>query len=759
MSYLLSAGICSVLLLAGMGSASADVFGPISLVSTSTREQAGFAHDAAISGDGRYVAFDGVFAGKHGVWRRDLQSGAVVAVAEGDGALPSISEDGQYVSFTTTARLAPNDDINEAPDVYVRNMSLEDSSQATPACEAEELGLTIGGHGQSCPFVLVSAVDGKAEGLNYEGSGPSRLGAVAGGRTAISGNGRQVVFVTTAISNLLDRLVKSTPAMQVAVRDIETQQTQLVSVRVDPATGAPAVDPETGGPEAVSGQEGFAGAVYSDGGEVPPPFKGSEPYALTPPLGASISADGSTVAWMGVNIPEQAKLLPGETLKGRYTEPLWRRIGEGPQAPTRRITGGSDPESPACIADGEQLLAETRSNPCQGPFYVGAGTENEPGIWKAGGTENFVPQLSADGYTVAFLAQAPTLARTEGFASGLRNTDLYVANMHPGLTRSEALQPLTELASGSESDLATTGSIVDFGLCPDGRQVAFSTQRTQFPLGVPAFVSTPMAVPGMSELFDVDLTDSTLTRVTGGFEGGPAEYPHQETGAGTSPYGLGDGALSPSFSDDGDLLAFASTAANLVYGDGNTPPLVEGQLKKTEFDGSDAFLVNRIPFLPTPTETHLSGAPNELPSGPEWRLGVTAATLANGQLRLYVTVPGAGRLKAGAKSVIRIERGSHAAKTSARRRAGHAHKATVLVTKGVASTVRSVPSSGGMVQLTLTLAAPYRSLASASNGLPATVTVQFAAAGHGTLSQTITASFKRKAKIAKKHKRPRRGHR
>lgn len=385
MSYLLSAGICSVLLLAGMGSASADVFGPISLVSTSTREQAGFAHDAAISGDGRYVAFDGVFAGKHGVWRRDLQSGAVVAVAEGDGALPSISEDGQYVSFTTTARLAPNDDINEAPDVYVRNMSLEDSSQATPACEAEELGLTIGGHGQSCPFVLVSAVDGKAEGLNYEGSGPSRLGAVAGGRTAISGNGRQVVFVTTAISNLLDRLVKSTPAMQVAVRDIETQQTQLVSVRVDPATGAPAVDPETGGPEAVSGQEGFAGAVYSDGGEVPPPFKGSEPYALTPPLGASISADGSTVAWMGVNIPEQAKLLPGETLKGRYTEPLWRRIGEGPQAPTRRITGGSDPESPACIADGEQLLAETRSNPCQGPFYVGAGTENEPGIWKAGG--------------------------------------------------------------------------------------------------------------------------------------------------------------------------------------------------------------------------------------------------------------------------------------------------------------------------------------------------------------------------------------
>lgn len=755
MSYLSSAAICVVLLLAGVGSASADVFGPIGLISTSAREQAGFAHDAAISGDGRYVAFDGVFAGKHGVWRRDLQSGAVVVVAEGDGALPSISEDGQYVSFTTTARLAPNDDINEAPDVYVRNMGLEGSSQEAPACEAEELDLTPGGHGQSCPFVLVSAVNGKAEGLDYEGSGPSRLGAVASGRTGISGDGRHVVFVTTAVSNLIDPVARTTPAMQVAVRDLESEQTQLVSVREDPETGTPAVNPETGGPEAVTGREGFDGAVYSDGGEAPPPFKGPEPYALTPPLGASISADGSTVAWLGVNIAEQAKVLPGETLKDRYTEPLWRRIGEGPRTPTRRITGGSDPESPACIADGEQLLAETSSNPCQGPFYVGAGTENEPGIWKAGGTENFVPQLSADGYTVAFLAQAPTLARTEGFASSLRNTDLYVANMHPGLTRTAALQPLTELASGSESDLATTGSIVDFGLSPDGKQVAFSTQRTQFPLGVPAYVSTPMAIPGMSELFDVDLADSTLTRVTEGFEGGPGEYPHQETGSGTSPYGLGDGALSPSFSDSGDLLAFASTAANLVYGDGNTPPLVEGQLKRTEFDGSDAFLISRIPFLPTPTETYVSGPPDELPSAPEWRLGVTAATLANGHLRLYVTVPAAGRISANAKSVVRIERVSRATKASAHHSARHAHKATVLVTKGVAATSRLVPSGSGMVQLTLTLTAPYKRLASTGNGLPATVTVQFAAAGHHALSQTITASFKRRGKAAKKHE-PRR---
>ena len=40
-------------------------------------QQADYAHDPAISGNGRYVAFDGSFGGLTGVWRRDLQTGAV----------------------------------------------------------------------------------------------------------------------------------------------------------------------------------------------------------------------------------------------------------------------------------------------------------------------------------------------------------------------------------------------------------------------------------------------------------------------------------------------------------------------------------------------------------------------------------------------------------------------------------------------------------------------------------------------------------
>ena len=75
---------CAALLatLLAPGAARADVFGPIELASigpvsiggsASHPQQALYAHDPAISGNGRYVVFDGYFGGRTGVWRRELQ--------------------------------------------------------------------------------------------------------------------------------------------------------------------------------------------------------------------------------------------------------------------------------------------------------------------------------------------------------------------------------------------------------------------------------------------------------------------------------------------------------------------------------------------------------------------------------------------------------------------------------------------------------------------------------------------------------------
>jgi len=711
------------------GGAAADVFGPISLVSASPTEQAQDAHDPTLSGDGRYIAFDGYFAGLSGVWRRDVQSGVVEAVAVGEpgtpaasGELPSISGDGRYVSFTTTARLVPGD-TNEGPDVYVRDMEVHSSSPCT------------GSASEACPFALASAVNGSSEEALTYVAGEQRYGSLAAGRSALSADGRRVAFVTTAISNLAEPAVVNTPSLQVAVRDLDTHQTQLVSVRY----------PVTGRAEPVSAPEGAEtfGAVYTGSGGKAPIFNLVPAYGMPPPVGASISADGSTVAWMGVDIAQQVPLLSGESPNPRYTEPLWRRIADGPGASTRRITGGSDPANPACAASGETALPPTASlaDPCQGPFA--ATQQSGLGVW-TGGLGNVIPQLSADGYTVAFLADAPLVALGAGFGQGGEGaaSDLYVVDMHEGLTREAALRPLTELASGIGTDLATTAPIADLGVSPDGSKIAFSTKRTEFPLGSPAFVSPPAALPGMLELFEVDLTNDTLTRVTTGFEGGASEHPHASVPSGEDPYlNSLDGALSPSFSNDGDTVAFSSTASNLVYGDGNTPPNTG-----LPFDGSDAFLVPRVLFNSSAASQYVSSPPANPALVPVRRLGVTALSRRDGTVLLDVLVPAAGTLRAVAQGsvVVSVAARSHVAKRAARRSSRSAHERRTVVTRTVATAATTTrASAGGLLVLTLKLAKRYGALAGARGGFSAVVNLSFASSGKPALRESIAVTFVR----------------
>jgi hypothetical protein len=729
--------------------ARADVFGPISLVSESgppavapnAAQQAVYAHDPAISGDGRYLAFDGSLGSVTGVFRRDLQSGIVEPVAVGEAGapagsaeLPSISESGRYVSFTTTAALTPQD-TNEAPDVYVRDMEP--------------------GPGEP-QYTLASALNGSAQGLTYEPSGSgsgSGYGSVASGRTALSANGREVAFVTTAVSDLAG---PGTPALQVAVRNLDTDGTQLVSVVEDPATGTPAIDSATGAQEPVSGEEGGLtyGAVYSPSHPALP-FKRPAAYALQSPIGASISADGTTVAWVGQDISRQAQTLSAEVLPAQYAEPLWRRIADGPQAPIRRITGGSDPADPACAASGETSLGESSSptDPCQGPFATEA-----PGVW-TGGVGDPVPQLSADGATVAFLANAPPVGVSFGETQS-RASDLYVANMATGLTRIQALRPLTELASGNAEEQATTAPVVDLGISPDGSQIAFTTQRTVFPLGSPAYVSAPAATPDMVELFDVDLADDTLTRITHGYSGGAGEAPHGTEVSGQDPYIDTDGALSPSFSDDGDELAFSSTAANLVYGDGNTPQ----QSGNPVFDGSDAFVVAREVFTTAPAPQYISGVPAGPPLSTPWHLGVSAFSRPNGTVLLEIQAPGAGTLHAGAASAVRVKlkRRSHAVRAPA-----HDRRAGVTVAERTVATQTAHPRADELIVLTLKLAKPYGALADGRGGLSATVDLSFSAHSHPNLREKLAVTFLRSERPSRatgggravKRRRPRKARR
>jgi hypothetical protein len=743
-------------------SSAADVFGPISLLSTTPSEQVVYAHDPAVAADGRYVAFDGDFGGLTGVWRRAIGGSAIEPVSVGPSGtplgsaeLPSISAEGRYVSFTTRAQLDPADDTNNAPDVYVRDMSDSDTEPCAEATEAERSE----GLRPPCSYTLVSAQNHSTAGLDYTyGGSPASeepdYGSIAAGRSAISADGREVAFVTTAVSNLAGA---GTPALQVAVRDLATDSTQLVSVRYDPATGAPAVSSATGEEEPVSSREGIVtyGAVFTGAGATLPPFREPQAREAPLPIGASISADGSAVAWMGTNVGLQAPVLEEEARSAKYSEPLWRRIADGPAAPVRRVTGGGDPLDPACAASGQLTLPSPASatDPCQGPLATFTDRSNPGVVSGVEGDDDVIPRLSADGYAVAFLSNAPLVALGEGFGTGDTRSDLYVADMHPGLERLQALQPLTEPASGNLSDLATTAPIVDFAISPDASNVAFTTKRTQFPLTSPAFVSEPATSPGMNELYDADIADDTLTRVTTGFEGGPSEYPHEPARAGEDPYTVaGDGALSPSFTGDGNTLVFSSTASNLVYGDGNTPPPSQ---QFGPFDGSDVFSVSRVIFSAAPPPQSISTPPPNPAPVPAWALGVTASSRSDGSVLLSVEVPGAGTLRATARGTV-VVRETVSAHRARRRGARSSRSSARLASTSVATTtIRTTLAS--LAQLRLALVRRYAALAERSGGLPATVTVTFSAPGHTTLRQSVEVLFVRHPKHhAARRRSPRR---
>lgn len=765
------------LALGAAGEARADVFSEVSLVSegqvggSGFVQQAEYAHDSAISADGRYVAFDGSIGGVTGVWRKDLVTGLIEEVAGGDAAMPSISGEGRYVSFTTnegaslpeiTHALPDVDPHREAVNVYRRDMSFEPAATA-----AEEAGRAP--EERAFQAASVPVEPGEAgEPLRYADPGPSG-GSYAVGRSAISRDGNEVAFVTAAVSDLVpypqleqeerergETPVPHTPTGQVAVHWFAPATTELVSqcrYECGQGTAAGAAEPVVVAEKEEKGVEKQFGAVTAGAvTELPRhPRSGAWP-------GASISANGSTVAWIGENVAQQAPTLPEEGLEVEYEEPLWRRLPASANA-TRRVTGGSDPEAPGCAASGERALApggENANDPCQGPFVREQARGNSGGGLIKKATDDVTPRLSENGDEVAFGANARLVSEGSDFDRGEEGnpTDIFVVDMSPGLSRRQAIKPVTE--AGSPSSEAESAEVSDYEISPDGHQVAFSTLRTRFVLGEPTLISIVPGEVGIQELYDADLADGTITRVTHGYSG-EGEQSQQPRPVGYSqggdPYNeykpLELGALTPDFSGDGDELVFTSTADNLHYGDGNSPETPVPCCQAG--DGSDVFAVERIRFPSQATPQAISPSPQPALAA-SWQLGVTAHSLANGRVVLYVSAPGPGTIRATAQGAV-VVAPVHAARTARRRSARRARVARAEVAERTIAGRVLKARGAGLATLTLSLASRYGALAGQRGGFSATVTVTFAASGHRTLRQTIPVTFLRreaKRRTAKK---------
>jgi Tol biopolymer transport system component len=139
----------------------------------------------AISGDGRFVAFqaraanlvDGDLNGQLDVFVHDRETRTTSRVsissegAEGnaDSSTPSISADGRYVVFTSSASNLVPGDSNQRTDVFVRDRATDQIQRASVATGGAELAVNSstfeGAISADGRFVLFRTVGGPREGL------------------------------------------------------------------------------------------------------------------------------------------------------------------------------------------------------------------------------------------------------------------------------------------------------------------------------------------------------------------------------------------------------------------------------------------------------------------------------------------------------------------------------------------------------------------------------------------------------------------
>jgi Tol biopolymer transport system component len=649
--------------------------------------------DADISANGEYVVFqtkatnffedDGVPGGdpdppgtcrSGGIFRYDRFTGELALVADGTevrlnakgecdpsqvifrGAQnPSVSAEGRYVAFSTAQELVPRD-TNENVDVYVRDMDVP--------LQADREG--------SGAYTLVSAQNGSDEPPAYENSLVSQ--PIPGGNpgsevwpnTAISANGGYVLFrVAELPSSLPEAATPTGPDDELFVRNLPAKTTTLIT--------------RTEGGELAGGANGPA----------------------------TLSADGSTVAWLGTNASSQTAFLPGEDTELPYY--LWRRWQQ-PGASTRRITGIADPEDPACGAGEGVTQSPTATGACYGPL-----TYPESSV---SGLAGETPSLSADGYTVAFLTGSglrPNTLKADGL-------DVFLTNMRPGITRKAGTRELTLAVNGAQGD--GNASVTSLALSSDGSHLAFVSQRNAFVLSEPDATGSFSTTGQQGELDVIDLSTNTLERAVVGLEG---VEPNGSTLA------------NPTLTADGSTLAFASSASNLIFGDAN--------------GFSDAFTAS----LQAPGGTAAAPAGVNAGSGgfsfsasasPE--LGVSVKRAKDGGVTLLVETPGPGKLIARARGSIPKSASAKTAKqASASGAAARASKTKSKPKKQKAppsillASASAAARSEGTTTLTLNLSSKYVKDLQRAGKLEAGVTIDFTPTtpSESALSDEVSATF------------------
>lgn len=497
---------------------------------------------AVITGDGRYVVFETAASnlvasdanGYADVFVKDLQTGKTLLASAGStgtqgnaaAGCASISSDGRYVAFCSTATNLDASDTNSVADVFVKDLQLgtlrlasTDSTgavQANAACDSPIL-TTNGRYVLFCTAATNLTSDGASTTVGVFRK-DLQTGAVtrvtqnadtaadaASGAAAVNSDGRYVVFCSSAGNLVTDDLNNT---CDVFFRDLQAQSVALVSTRsADAATE-------------------IAANAFSDS--------------------AAISDDGRYVAFRSA----ASNLVDGDS--GAYADIFLADLQTG--SVVRVSTGLSgfeangDSDAPALSSDGRYIafrseasnLVAGDTNGLADIFVVdmqahttvrantnngGAQTQSLPNYHPG---DSDAPAISADGRYVAFQSYAANLVDDDanGFA------DIFVKDLTSGKTTR-----VSTATGGAEANNASAAPDIS----ADGRYVVFQT------LAGISDITAGVQVYRKDRVSDVTLPVSVSS-----------------SGAIAN-----DDAYSASISADGRYVAFASDAENLVAGDGN----------------------------------------------------------------------------------------------------------------------------------------------------------------------------------------------
>jgi Calx-beta domain/WD40-like Beta Propeller Repeat len=467
----------------------------VSVNTAGTNGGNGDSNKPSISADGRFVAFESTAAnltavsdtnGAPDIFVRDLQTGvttlvsvnvAGTATAAGVSGNPSISADGRFVAFdSTAANLVSLSDTNNTVDIFVRDLltgvttliSVNNAGNGSgnavsqfPIISAN--GRTVAFQSNAVNLTTFSDTNNQADvfardlqlgatrllSVNSAGTSAGSLRSSLTSQRVVSDDGRFVVFESEA-GDLVPNDTNGSGVfnMDVFVRDLQTATTILVTVNT-------------------AGDTGNLGTIFS---------------------GAQISGNGRFVAFesrlnnlvTGINDLNGGNDIFVRDLTAGTTTVLSLNT-------TGTSTGNRPSHRPSISADGRFVAFDSDANdlvPNDTNNGIGGGQINDVFVrdlqtgttalvsinnagTDSGSSSSFEPQINADGRFVLFESGASNLTSDSDFNS---TTDIFVRDLQTSATF------LISKGINGEADAIQSSSTSI--LSRDGLSVAFSSNSS-----------------------------------------------------------------------------------------------------------------------------------------------------------------------------------------------------------------------------------------------------------------------------------------